>query len=63
MKSGYETYLEGGMFVEVELQVNGNDILLHKFAQKIWRGVIIGLVKELKGVPEDVRDVKLQIKL
>lgn len=51
------------MFVEVELQVNGNDILLHRFAQKIWRGVIIGLVKELKGVPEDVRDVKLQIKL
>ena len=51
------------MFVEVELQVNGNDNLLHKFEQKIWRGVIIGLVKELKGVPEDVRDVTLQIKL
>ena len=49
--------------MEVELQVNGNKILLHKFAQKIWRGVIVGIVKELKGAPEDIRDVKLQIKL
>jgi len=49
--------------MEVELQVNGSEILLHKFAQKIWRGVIIGLVKELKGVPDDISDVKLQIKL
>ncbi len=49
--------------MEVELQVNGNEILLHRFAQKIWRGVIIGLVKELKGVPDDIHDVKLQIKL
>ena len=51
------------MFVDVELQVNGNNIPLHKFAQKIWRGVIVGLVKELKGVPDDISDVKLQIKL
>ncbi|MFX1519395.1 MAG: hypothetical protein ACFFCD_05700 [Promethearchaeota archaeon] len=49
--------------MDVELQVNGNDIILHKFAQKIWRGVIVGLVKELKGVPDDIRDVKLQVKL
>lgn len=49
--------------MNVELQVNGNNIPLHKFAQKIWRGVIIGLVKELKGVPNDIQDVKLQVKL
>ncbi|WP_287586897.1 hypothetical protein [Candidatus Borrarchaeum sp.] len=49
--------------MDVELQVNGNNIPLHKFAQKIWRGVIIGLVKELKGVPDDIHNVKLQIRL
>jgi hypothetical protein len=51
------------MLMEVKLQVNGNEILLQKFAQKIWRGVIIGIVKELKGAPDDIREVKLQIKL
>ena len=54
---------KGGIIVDVELQVNGNSIILHKFAQKIWRGVIVGLVKELKGIPEDINDVKVQLKL
>ena len=49
--------------MNIELQVNGNNIILHKFAQKIWRGVIVGLVKELKGIPEDINDVKVQLKL
>ncbi|MFX1518708.1 MAG: hypothetical protein ACFFCD_02125 [Promethearchaeota archaeon] len=48
--------------MEVKLEVNGNEIELHKFVQRIWRGVIIGLVKELKEIPDDVQEVKLLIK-
>jgi hypothetical protein len=48
--------------LEVRLEVNGNKIVLHKFVQKIWRGVVIGLVKELKEMPDDVQEVKLLIK-
>lgn len=48
--------------MEVKLEVNGNEIVLQKFVQKIWRGIVIGLVKELKEIPDDVREIKLLVK-
>jgi len=47
----------------VKLIVNGSEISLNEFVQKLYTNVIIGLVRSLKGVPNNIRDIRIEVKL
>ncbi len=53
---------KGGFFMEVKLQVNDDVIELHPFVKAVFRSVVFGLTKELRDIPEDIREVQLFIK-
>jgi hypothetical protein len=48
--------------MEVKLTVDGNDIEINHFVQKILAGTIIGAVGTLNGVEEDCGEIVLKIK-
>ncbi len=48
--------------MEVKLQVNDDVIELHPFVKAVFRSVVFGLTKELRDIPEDIREVQLFIK-
>ncbi len=47
--------------MELELIVNGKDITMNKFVQKVLAGIVGGAVETLEGVEEDWTDIKLTI--
>jgi len=47
---------------DVKLRVNDTDIPLNEFVRTLIKNVILGIVRSLKGVPEDVRSVSLSIR-
>jgi len=54
---------KGGFLMEVKLQVNDDVIIkLHPFVKAVFRSVVFGLIKELRDIPEDIREVQLSIK-
>jgi hypothetical protein len=50
------------MIMEVKLTVDGNDIEINDFVQKILAGTVVGAVGTLKGVEEDCDEIVLKIK-
>lgn len=48
--------------VDVELLVDGEKISLNKFVVKILGGTVVGAVSALRGVKEDWKEIKIQIK-
>ena len=48
--------------MELELIVNGKDITMNKFVQKVIAGIIGGAVEPLEGVEKDWTDIELTIK-
>lgn len=50
------------MIMEVKLTVDGNDIELNHFVQKILAGTVVGTVGTLKGVEEGCGEIILKIK-
>ena len=48
--------------MELKLQVNDAVIELHPFVKAIFRSVVLGLIKELRDIPDDISEVKLLIK-
>lgn len=53
---------KGGCFMEVKLQVNDDIIELHPFVKAVFRSVVFSLIKELRDIPENIREVQLSIK-
>lgn len=51
------------MVGKIELQVNGKIILLNEFAGEIISSTIIGMIKSLKGVEKEIKDVKIRIEV
>ena len=48
--------------MEVKLQVNDEAIELHPFVKAVFRSVVFNLLKELRDIPENIREVQLSIK-
>jgi molybdopterin-guanine dinucleotide biosynthesis protein B len=51
------------MFTKVDLTINGKNVMMKGFVQDLFRAVVMGIVKELKEVPEKIQKVDLQIRL
>jgi len=47
--------------IELELIVDGKDITINKFVQKVIAGIVGGAVEPLEGVEEDWTDIELTI--
>jgi len=48
--------------VEVKLLVDGEEVSLNKFVVKILGGTVVGAVSALRGVKEDWKEIKIEIK-
>jgi len=51
------------MFTKVDLSIDGKTIVMKGFVQDLFKAVVMGVVKELKEVPEKIRELDLQIRL
>lgn len=51
------------MFTKVDLAIDGKTIVMKGFVQDLFKAVVMGVVKELKEVPEKSREISLQIRL
>jgi len=47
--------------MELELIVDGKDITMNKFVQRVIAGIVGGAVEPLEGVKEDWTDIELTI--
>lgn len=47
--------------MELELIIDGKDIIMNKFVQRVIAGIVGGAVETLEGVDEDWTDIKLTI--
>ena len=47
--------------IELELIVDGKDITINKFVQKVIAGIVGGAVEPLEGVEKDWTDIELTI--
>ena len=48
--------------LDVRLLVDGEEISLNKFVVKILGGTIVGAVSALRGVKENWKEIKIEIK-
>lgn len=48
--------------MDVRLLVDGEEISLNKFVVKILGGTIVGAVSALRGVREDWREIKIEVR-
>lgn len=48
--------------MDVRLFVDGEEISLNEFVVKILGGTIVGAVSSLRGVKEDWKEIKIEIK-
>jgi hypothetical protein len=48
--------------LDVRLLVDGEEISLNKFVVKILGGTVVGAVSALRGVREDWREIKIEIR-
>jgi hypothetical protein len=48
--------------LDVKLSVDGEEISLNKFVVKILGGTVVGAVSALRGVKEDWKEIKIEIK-
>jgi hypothetical protein len=47
---------------EVELEINGKKIKMKRFIENIMKNVLIGIITELKEIPEDFDEVRIHFK-
>ncbi len=48
---------------QILLKVNGKRIPLKEFVEDVLKYPVLGFIKALKGVPEDIKEVEIKIKL
>ena len=47
--------------LETKLKVNGEEVELNEFAQKILSGTIVGAVTSLRGIKKDWKEISLTV--
>ena len=47
--------------MDMKLKVDGNDIPLNEFVEKILNGTIVGAVTSLKGIQENWKKIEIAI--
>jgi hypothetical protein len=47
--------------VSIKLKVDGKDIPLNEFVEKILNGTIVGAVNSLRGIKEDWTKIEIEI--
>jgi len=60
---GREDISKCPLAIDVKLLVNNNAIRLSPYPKSVIKEVILALVRSLKGVPEDIKEVRLEVKL
>jgi hypothetical protein len=50
------------VIVEVKLNIDGKDVSLNKFVEKILGGTILGAVASLRGMKKDWKEIEIKIK-
>ena len=55
------TYLFKGMQMGMKLKVDGKEIAINEFVEKILTGAIVGAVSSLHGVKEDWKKIEIDI--
>ena len=48
--------------MDVKLLVDGEEIDLNKFVEKILSGAIIGAVTSLRGIKKDWKEIEIRVK-
>ncbi len=49
------------MLVEVKLFVDGAEIDLNEFVEKMLSGTLVGAVTSLRGIEKDWREIKVKV--
>ncbi len=49
------------MFTAMKLKIDGKDIPLNEFVEKIMQGIIVGGVTSLRGIKEDWKKIEIEI--
>lgn len=47
--------------MSMKLKVDGKEIPLNEFVEKILRGTVVGAVTSLKGIKEDWKKIEVEI--
>jgi hypothetical protein len=47
--------------MEMKLQVDGKEIPLNEFVEKILGGTVVGAVTSLRGIKEDWKKIEIEI--
>ena len=48
--------------MEIKLNVDGMDIELNEFVEKILSGALVGAVSSLRGIKKDWKEIEIKIK-
>ncbi|MBY9008554.1 MAG: hypothetical protein KGD74_01650 [Candidatus Lokiarchaeota archaeon] len=48
---------------DVNLKVNGEKVPLNDFMEEMLKNLILGYIKAAKGIPEDIKSIKVEIEL
>jgi len=48
--------------MEIELEVNGKNIPLNDIMESMLNNIIRGYMKSIKGIPEDIEEININIK-
>ncbi len=47
------------MLLDVKLHVNGEEIEINEFVEKVLSGIILGVVNSLHGIKKDWKEIKI----
>ena len=51
------------MAEDTKLNINGKKIPLNDFMESMLKNLILGYLKSAKGIPEDIKQITIEIKL
>jgi hypothetical protein len=51
------------MAEEINLKINGKKLSLNDLMESMLKNLILGYLKSVKGIPEDVKQINIEIKL
>ncbi|HEY0087354.1 MAG TPA: hypothetical protein VGB37_00845 [Candidatus Lokiarchaeia archaeon] len=51
------------MTEDINLKINGKKISLNDLMESMLNNLILGYLKSVKGVPEDIKQINIEIKL
>jgi hypothetical protein len=54
--------ISGVMLLNVKILVDGKEIDLNEFAEKILGGTVVGAVTSLRGIKKDWKEIEIEVK-